>query len=116
VRYDPHDFYLAVGSEDGHVRILNSKKLELDTNLLDESEEKITPCTCVRWHPFEQNTLVSTYTSGSVILWKSDTGKILNKFQEPQLNISGCDINGSGEKLVTCGYDTIVRVYDLNGA
>ena len=114
VRYDPTDSRIAIGSDDGYLRVVKSRKLDLEHVYLDLTEEKITPCTSVRWHPKQPNLLVSTYTSGSVTLWDTESGSVLQKFREPQLNISGCDVNATGEKLVTCGYDTVVRVYDLN--
>jgi WD40 repeat protein len=73
------------------------------------------PCTCVRWHPSQArpNSVLATYTTGQILLWRTDLQRVVERWSEHDNNITTCDFNARGEHFVTCGYDATVRVYDV---
>ena len=76
VRFDPQDKYLAIGCEDGSIKIFNVSNSKLVYTLNQKKsdssgEEEKRPSTCIRWRPTigsarTKNVLISVHADGSV--------------------------------------------------
>lgn len=122
VRFDPQDKYLAVGCEDGSIKIFNVSNSKLVYTLNQRrndgsGEEEKRPSTCIRWRPTgtsarTKNVLISVHADGSVQHWHTTSGKSLHKLYSNHNQLYCADFSPDGRFFATAGRDLIVRVYD----
>ena len=122
VRFDPQDKYLAVGCEDGSIKIFNAINNKLVYTLNQRrsessEEEQKRPSTCIRWRPTgssarTKNVLISVHADGSIQHWHTTSGKSLHKLYSAQNQLYCADFAPDGLSFATAGRDLIVRMYD----
>ncbi|EAR94338.1 WD40 domain protein (macronuclear) [Tetrahymena thermophila SB210] len=115
LRYDFDDYFVAVASQDGCVRILFENKGTLAYNLQDFTE-KPQPATCVRWCPNQstiKHGLLATYSNGKCLFWHATSSQVLSRYEEAGNDINTCDFTPDGKHFITGGSDSKVRLYDI---
>ena len=126
IQFDTDTKYLAAGITDGSIEIYNLFTGELSYALnRDEKNEELMPTfleikypvTCLRWRPGrglgkKQSVLVNASPDGSLRHWHATSGKLLHSSTETGNGIYCLDYSAEGNKLVTGGSDTKIRLYD----
>ena len=116
VRFSPDGKYLAAGCGDGAIRVFSAQHGKLSYNLEGGSNVAL-PTTALRFRPVTatsrtKNVLVAANAAGSVQHWHMTSGKCLHSMEDEGNQVYALDYSDSGEKFVTAGKDTVVRVYD----
>ena len=127
IQFDHEDKYLAAGITDGSIEIFNLFTGEISYTLNREhKKEEIMPTfldikypvTCMRWRPqrskfhSKQSVLVNASPDGTIKYWHATSGKLLYTAVEKGNGIYCLDYNQDGNRLVSGGSDTYIRLYD----
>lgn len=104
--------YLACGSGNGSVSILNGDTLERATIVASPANLNELPCTFVKWFPSSYR-LVSSSCGGAVFGWKWDGVELLrvSKADEDKNEILAIEIAADGKSFLTAGSDRVIRMY-----
>ena len=111
MKFSPDGKTLAIGCFNGNVYLRDSLESRLKYRIQAVSSES--PITSVKWHPFIQNTIVSTSASGFITSWHIETGQRLWCIKEENNSLNSFDISPDGKSFCTGGSDFVVRTYSL---
>eukprot|EP00727_Mastigamoeba_balamuthi_P011171 m51a1_g6677 hypothetical protein (385) ;mRNA; r:220203-221665 len=117
VKFSNDGRLIAGGQGDGSVNVYNTATSELLYRLLPP-EPKALPVTSIRWRPDSRpglstrNVLIAASADGTLRHWHVTSSKCLNTITEKGHQIFCCDYRADGEKFVTAGRDSKIRLYD----
>jgi len=118
LRFDPADQYLSASYKNGSISVFNlmnqKEAFKFNTDLVVES-----PTTSLRWRPSNslsstKNVMISVNTNGIIQHWHTTSGSLINSIKEENNEIYCTDFSFDGQKFVSAGQDSIVRLYDEN--
>ena len=114
LRYDETCQNIAVGYSTGFLGIYNIEKPETSQDYKKSYPLSTFPITCLRWKPFNRNTLILVTAEGFILEVHSKSGKILQEIQEENNPLMCVDYSIDGMLFATGGNDKYVRLYDDN--
>mmetsp|Transcript_76906 Transcript_76906/g.94369 ORF Transcript_76906/g.94369 Transcript_76906/m.94369 type:complete len:380 (-) Transcript_76906:32-1171(-) len=113
VSYSPNEKYLAVGCQDGGIRVLTTKDGKLGYRLKTKGN---LPVCSMKWRQSKDNgltnTLVSVNSYGYINHWQIETQKSIHSIQEKNNHIFCLEYSPNGSRFATAGKDRKVRIYD----
>lgn len=124
VRFNYNGGLLAVGLNDGQIKIYNMESGKMAYSLSDdEIKTNKLPVTCLKFSPVQQGEspersckLLASYASGHVRLWHYKSGRCLHTINE--LRSSGQTLaltySPLANQFVTVGADPQIFLYDVN--
>ena len=115
VQFNYDDTHLAVGCSDGMVRVYSSSSGSNIRNLNCKATGDSPGVTSLRWRPSHgktQNVLFATTGDGCISHWHATSGKILDSFQIPNVQVLCSDITPTGTAFAVGLNDMSVRIYD----
>lgn len=104
----PDGEFLALGSSDTVVRVLNTRNGKQVFAGIGHKDA----VTAVTWSP-DSKTLASGSGDASVILWEAPTGKKLSELWEVRSTVTALAFSNDRRKLAVAAVDLSVRVFDL---
>lgn len=117
VQMNLDDTHFAVGCSDGMVRLYASSSCHLIRSLNCRMTTETPAVTSIRWRPSKsstKNVLFATTGDGFISHWHATSGKLMDKFQLPDIQVLCSDITVSGEKFALGCHDNSVKVFDEN--
>ena len=115
VQFNFDDTHLAVGCSDGMVRIYSSSSGANTRNLNCRVSGDSPGVTSLHWRPSHgktENVLFATTGDGSISHWHATSGKILDSFQIPNVQVLCSDITPTGTAFAIGLDDMSLRIYD----
>lgn len=116
VRFSPDGKFIAAGCGDGAIRVFSAQTGALAYNLQGGSNVAL-PTTAIRFRPVTpttrtKNVFLASNATGDVQHWHMTSGKCLHTAQDEGNQVYAMDYDNEGNRYVTAGKDTAVRVYD----
>jgi COMPASS component SWD3 len=120
IKFSWDNKYIAAGLETGQIHVYSVRNKELKYVIKPEKEK--VPISYVRWRPENGNfktraIFVTSNADGEIQYWHLRSGKCLASFKDESKEsldkqLFCIDYNEPGTKLVSCGSEPLIRVYD----
>jgi COMPASS component SWD3 len=118
IRFSPDGKFLAAGCGDGSIRVFQAQNGTMAFNLrANGNSNDQNAITALKFRPVTasartKNIFIAANSSGSCQQWHMTSAKLLHSYVEDGNIAYTLDYNEEGNKFITAGKDSVVRVYD----
>lgn len=111
INYSSDNSFIGCGLSNGEIAIYSGTTGRLSFTL--ESNPEHLPVTALRFSPTNPKVFLSASSDGTVLCWNLRTPQICWSFVEEGNQVFSIDISPKGEKFISAGLDTKLRLYDF---